>query len=43
MENLRRAIPVAVAALLIPAAAAQGATKDTFAGTPPKGRDQGRP
>jgi plastocyanin len=43
MENLRRAIPVAVAALLIPAAAAQGATKDTFAGTPPTGAIKGVP
>jgi len=37
MENLRRLILVVGAALLIPAAAAQGATKDMFAGTPPKG------
>jgi hypothetical protein len=43
METLRRAIPIAVAALLIPAAAAQGATKDTFAGTPPKGAIKGVP
>jgi plastocyanin len=37
MENLRRIAAIAVGALLIPAAAAQGATKDMFAGTPPKG------
>jgi plastocyanin len=34
---------VAGAALLVPAAAAQGATKDMFAGTPPKGLLKGVP
>ena len=34
---------IAVGALLIPAAAAQGATKDMFAGTPPKGLLKGVP
>jgi plastocyanin len=45
MENLRRLRLVAIAAgaLLIPAAAAQGATKDMFAGTPPKGLLKGVP
>src|SRR4051794_5014103 len=43
MENLRRSIPLAVAMLLIPAAAANAATKDTFAGTPPKGLVKGVP
>jgi plastocyanin len=40
MENLRRYrvfLTVAAGALLIPAAAANAATKDMFAGTPPKG------
>jgi plastocyanin len=39
----RYVILVAGAALLIPAAAAQGATKDMFAGTPPKGLLKGVP
>jgi plastocyanin len=43
MENLRRIAAIAGAALLIPAAAAQGATKDMFAGTPPKGLLKGVP
>jgi len=43
MENLRRIAVIAGAALLIPAAAAQGATKDMFAGTPPKGLLKGVP
>jgi plastocyanin len=43
MENLRRIAILAGAALLIPAAAAQGATKDMFAGTPPKGLLKGVP
>src|SRR3954467_9740758 len=43
MENLRRITAIAGAALLIPAAAAQGATKDMFAGTPPKGLLKGVP
>jgi hypothetical protein len=43
MENLRRIATIAVGALLIPAAAAQGATKDMFAGTPPKGLLKGVP
>jgi plastocyanin len=43
MENLRRITAIAVGALLIPAAAAQGATKDMFAGTPPKGLLKGVP
>jgi plastocyanin len=43
MENLRRLTLIAVGALLIPAAAAQGATKDMFAGTPPKGLLKGVP
>jgi plastocyanin len=43
MENLRRLTLIAGAALLIPAAAAQGATKDMFAGTPPKGLLKGVP
>jgi plastocyanin len=43
MENLRRLVLIAGAALLIPAAAAQGATKDMFAGTPPKGLLKGVP
>jgi len=43
MENLRRIAAIAVGALLIPAAAAQGATKDMFAGTPPKGLLKGVP
>src|SRR3954453_19633374 len=43
MENLRRITAIAAGALLIPAAAAQGATKDMFAGTPPKGLLKGVP
>jgi plastocyanin len=45
MENLRRLkfLPLALGVLLIPAAAAQGATKDMFAGTPPKGALKGVP
>jgi plastocyanin len=43
MGTLRRSIAVAAGALLIPAAAAQGATKDMFAGTPPKGALKGVP
>jgi plastocyanin len=45
MENLRRLIVPAIAGavLLIPAAAAQAATKDAFAGTPPKGLVKGVP
>jgi plastocyanin len=45
MENLRRLIVPAIAGavLLIPAAAANAATKDTFAGTPPKGLLKGVP
>ncbi len=45
MENLRRLRVIAIAAgvLLIPAAAAQGATKDMVAGTPPKGALKGVP
>ena len=40
----KRFLPViAVGALLIPAAAASAATKDTFAGTPPKGALKGVP
>jgi plastocyanin len=39
----RYGIPLAVAMLLIPAAAANAATKDTFAGTPPKGLVKGVP
>jgi plastocyanin len=43
--GLRRRYVAAIAAgaLLIPAAAAQGATKDMFAGTPPKGLLKGVP
>ena len=45
MENLRRLkfLAITAGALLIPAAAAQGATKDMFAGTPPKGLLKGVP
>lgn len=45
MENLRRlsVTAIAVGALLIPAAAAQAATKDMTAGTPPKGALKGVP
>ena len=43
MEQLRCIAAIAVGALLIPAAAAQGATKDMFAGTPPKGLLKGVP
>ena len=43
MENLRRILVCAAGALLIPAAAAQGATKDMYAGTPPKGLLKGVP
>ena len=43
MENLRRILLIAGGALLIPAAAAQGATKDMYAGTPPKGLLKGVP
>ena len=45
MENLRRlrVIAIAVGALLIPAAAAHGATRDMTAGTPPKGALKGVP
>jgi plastocyanin len=41
--TFRRSIPIAVAVLLIPAAAANAATRDTFAGTPPKGLVKGVP
>jgi plastocyanin len=45
MPNHRRTTfaAVAAAALLLPAAAAQAATKDVFAGTPPKGTLKGVP
>jgi plastocyanin len=43
MENLRKFVLVAGAALLIPAATASAATKDMFAGTPPKGLLKGVP
>lgn len=44
MKNLRRLTPLlAVGALLIPATAASAATKDMFAGTPPKGALKGVP
>jgi plastocyanin len=43
MENLRRILPIALGVLLIPAAGAQAATKDMFAGTPPKGLLKGVP
>jgi plastocyanin len=39
----RYLLAIAAGALLIPAAAAQGATKDMFAGTPPKGLLKGVP
>jgi plastocyanin len=43
MENLRRLTVIAVGALLIPAAAAHGATRDMTAGTPPNGALEGVP
>jgi plastocyanin len=41
--TVRRSIPLAVALVLVPAAAANAATRDTFAGTPPKGLVKGVP